>query len=458
VSPLLLAAVALADEPSPADVYPGLVEKELQIEKEKLASIPSMALLPSVPRTAMPTFADTSNSSWSDLLSVGVAVSDDDDLEAGLDISPLALAGTDGNAGNLRLSVGALAEGTRLGLAWPLDLVQPNVGAAVDEPKWTPRVESAQRQALLGLTKDWTDACEGFLGADRVAMASPGGLDAAWTEVRDGCRGQAQVGVVGIVATMERVLTDEKKEHAGKSDPAWDAFVAKVKTHVTALGNYDPAYVRSKDKMEEAYQQLAWKGLRLRLTPAFSADLAPVVWGYNPDPDTPLDKGGLARWSGGLSLGLAERRTTFDVGGSYAVEGSGDDAVSSVTPSVSVSWLAGALDNDAIVDKDGDIRLAEKQDASNTDAELPPRWYVGVTAKVKVLTAPDDTHLTPIDSFELTPYADFHVTDKLAFRLGVPIKGESATRDADTEADPPVTEETGLQVSVPVMLMTVLEL
>ncbi|HEX2869894.1 MAG TPA: hypothetical protein VHP33_01535, partial [Polyangiaceae bacterium] len=126
-----------------------------------------------------------------------------------------------------------------------------------------------------------------------------------------------------------------------------------------------------------------------------------------------------------------------------------DDFGVYVAPSISVSFVLGSLSADALY-KEGKLNVV--------DGKVPPRLVAGLNADLEYAFDPPASQATHVNKFGATAFVDFLFTKELAFRLGIPVKAQIVTREADDKAVPKVTEKKGLQWSVPVFLTSAIKM
>lgn len=461
--PLLLLITA-ASAMTPAEAFQKLSDSDLEVAVTQLKKgLPSKTpAAPPAPWSVMSSFADTSGASWSELLSAAVSVSDEDDVEAGLDIQPFALAGMDGPIAGATVHFAALEDGTRLGVAVPLkhgrSFSLADLGLV--------QQHSAEAEAKIAATNaayrtDWVAACDAIMAS---GITPTDGAGRFWDEARRTCSNPAPGDTFeGHVGSIETFFATQEKDVA--NDPEKAASLAGLKVaadpiikRVRATDGVPFLEGVTSEKVEAAYQQAVWDSVRVHITPAARLSLAPLRWGYNPAPDTPLESGTLNELAAGVEIGVTRRRTTLALALEASSAGMGADAARTLAPTLSFAFLGGSLGDDPIVKEDGTVALRKKQDLTKAGPELGPHWSLGVNAGFAYLLNSDASHLSPFESVECTPFVDLHPSSTLAFRLGVPLKGETVTREADDTTDPPTTEESGLQFSVPVFLVTSLSI
>ena len=201
--------------------------------------------------------------------------------------------------------------------------------------------------------------------------------------------------------------------------------------------------------ISSALADYAWNSAAYRFGASFTLETFANAFGFNPTPDDPLTKGQPARVEGRLEgarvtgpfelhlgAGLGKSREALD-----------DPYELYVAPSFSAALVVASLSGEPL-ELDGKL--------NDVDGKAPPRLAIGLDAEVQYTFEPPASQSTHIDKVKLSLFFDFLFSEDLGFRVGVPLQGKIATREAD--AEPPVAEKKALQWSVPVFLTSVLKM
>lgn len=383
---------------------------------------------------------------------LAAAISTDaEGTEAGITVSPAKLFGDETSAlAGLTLTVASLEEGgARGGVGWThaLDASLEPDELELEQCDVTPVLEAARK-----LRDPYLVLCSRAPFSAYPAGDSPSLLEAqkTWVGVALAC-GRPD----GIPSTFSTTLVDELQtgdqlfvrirdlvaaskgivelDAARAALENWDDFASKTSCH-------------SDEQVAEAVADALWDRARAKFGVAIHGDMFARLYGFKPDPDEALPRGELKAAEAHLEAEFALRRYTLTVGfgAGYSREEPGDDFERTLAPNIGLRMLITRLDDKAL-------------ETAILDEDAPV-LALGLTASGKRTLDKPDNQETAWTEVEVTAFADFKVSKELAFRIGVPLKAELATREADDDAMPPVAEKKGLQWSLPVFVATVLKL
>lgn len=382
-----------------------------------------------------------------------------DGAEAGLSVAPLALAGLDQSPSQINLTLAALEDSkTEIGVGYVYQegwnpLTPMDIGLPACE--FDAKREKALREAIEALRFSLEDACQAMNEIDAIPNI---GTSAARSEALGVCRGtdNSAMEMGHLMALIQKSVTDARASaariEAGRR-------LHRVESSFLALDKFLEAKLPAPDcytdkQFDEAAVRAGYEARRLRAGVGGHVDLFPWTFGYNPDPNKKLSAGEVSRWvlniEGAWVTGVFEARLGFGFGRSRAdLE---ESLRSFIAPSVSLASTVASLSGEPLYkkDEDGERKL------NVVNGALPPRLVIGLDGQMEYALQRADTQRTSIQKVVVTAFADFRISDKLGFRLGAPLTGELVTREAST--DPPVTEETDIQWSIPVSVTTILKL
>lgn len=209
----------------------------------------------------------------------------------------------------------------------------------------------------------------------------------------------------------------------------------------------------SDEALAEAVRKYAWRNPRWTVGADALIELFPFRSGFNPDPETPLPKGELAKWSASVAASYGCGRWASKVGAVVNQERSAPDdsfEMLGLGPTVGLSFVLGTLSNAPLVDENGDITLK--------DGGLPPRLIVGLDGSAIFAVKRPESQPSILDNLKLTSWMELRFTEKLAIRVGIPFETTTVQRDENADVDPPVPELRKRQYSVPAFVQTVLKI
>lgn len=287
-------------------------------------------------------------------------------------------------------------------------------------------------------------ACGGSIPADVAATWDPLKLDDLVKANRDA----NLISHVDAVVVLANTASSQPPEIANR----FSALEFPLKRLADMRQEMTQTSCLKEDQITKAAVQAKWTMPTLTLGFSARADFYPLKFGF--DPKDEFGPNRLAEHEERVELRYSAGRLSLS--GGVGVKGRRDDnpdpVVTSLRPAIGVQWVVGRLDGKVLYDDKGRIAVRES-------GALPPLFVLGLDAVFgfTVRNRPESQE-GGIDELGITLYADFRVNEDVAFRLGVPLKAEIATREADMMMLPPVTEKKALQVTLPVFLGTVLEL
>lgn len=203
--------------------------------------------------------------------------------------------------------------------------------------------------------------------------------------------------------------------------------------------------------IKAAYANYRWNQTRTRWGILFFGDFFPWTSGFVPDPAKPPPNGESEQRQVRGEFGVTKGRfdLTSGVGWGKVRDARDKPLRAALFPSFAVSMAAFTLGGQALVLPDGTPNL----DAAG---KLPPHAVVGLNFKGTLLTGDRPAgQTTAWQSFELTPFFDFKVTDKLAFRIAAPVRAKLAARAEDKGKM--IAAQQSLQWTVPFSVAAVIK-
>jgi hypothetical protein len=236
----------------------------------------------------------------------------------------------------------------------------------------------------------------------------------------------------------------EGEAHASALRKKYTEPLNRLKAFRDVIPGLDGCYTDQQIADQYVRKQFAQEDWRAGV--GVNLDFLPLLWGFQPDPATPLSKGSLMRlevrgeaserhgqleWY--VALGLGGQRSKAD-----------DDLRFFLSPTIGASWLLGTIGREPLHDSKGELNLV--------NGTLPPHVTVGFSALVDITPSPVATQKNNVDQVELIAYADFVFTKELALRVSVPVTAKLVTRTKD-QGGP----ESALQWSAPVSVFAVVK-
>jgi hypothetical protein len=216
----------------------------------------------------------------------------------------------------------------------------------------------------------------------------------------------------------------------------------------------DPTDCYSSKEIGKAFLRKSWTTTRHRIGVSGNIDLFPRVWGFNPDESTELPGGEFNEWKvrAEYAQSAGGGEVTVSAGFGQKREKVGDDLEGTVTIAGSIVGFAHAVTLKPLFE-DGALNV-------DNDGELPPYFTVGADLKVELATDPPESQDTfaNLSGLEASVFIDFHMNEKLGFRVGLPLEATLATREPDDMAMPPVVERRAVQWTIHPVVATVLTL
>lgn len=401
------------------------------------------------------------------------ARSDLSNVEAGASIAPFALLGSP-NAPGFRLTAAALKEDkVRFGTGYTWDswrplltLTQLGLSACVFDDK----AEQDLRSRLDLLKPRYETVCarlvepirsEDLAGSQPQETAVNASL---WTSARVAC-GLAPLDPAATPLakrgpkeglTMVEALANIRLavEAAARRNATLAATVASSKFEMDELKAFlvpQSTQCRTTAQIREAFLRTQWSRTRRKIGLAFTVDLFPRRYGFNPetDPAKELPHGEVNKLLFSSEISWARRRTEWAIGAGLtrSRETHMAEMTTSIAPSLSLSWAAFGLAGHPITVK-GLPNLS--------NGKLPPHAVLGLKASAEIAFDPPDSQTTSFNSVSILPFADFKITEKLTFRVGIPVRAEIKRRAPST--NPPLPEQRSLQWTVPFSIATLVKL
>lgn len=411
-----------------------------------------------------------------------------DGTVAGVSVAPLALAGVDTGPSDVTVTLAALEEGrTRLGLAWA---IQSGLGLSpgalgLEKCKLEGDALKDYRRKLDQVRLAHEDVCQRFFSGLIPQPPEPTSGDSdskrlarmrkMWEEVRYSCG-------FGTTPAPQEAQTRCKKEFTFKDAllrawallefrrerleqmrdegvPGAEESLRELTEQMEAAENslrfYDPGSDRyfeepgvtschSDEDISRAYTRTVWSQTRYTGGAAALVEAFPQRFGFNPEPDTALPSGEVAKWEARVEGALQSGRLQLVAGAGVGVEREKftDDFVTVVSPSLAIAYVLGSLSSEPLF-KNGQLHVLK-------EGKLPPRLSIGLDASTQLSIDRPETQRKLVREFRAALFFDFIFTDKLSFRLGIPVEAETVTRESDDVSD--------LQWSIPVFVQTALEL
>jgi len=384
--------------------------------------------------------------------------------EAGVALAPFVLAGSCTLTG-LELQLAALKDDVvRAGVSYTWDRTPP-LREAWRDPAQCPAPKDAELDELL------VPAHAFFLDACLTVLANPAALGNAGQllPVQAGQVACGHTPAAGAPAIPPFASLGEAIEQVASAiaivaktedvSPATRSQAIRLGPQAIPFEAWEPRATCHDAKFVEArFEQLYWSQPRTKIALAATVDRFSKKFGFSPD-GSELSGGQVGTWT--VSLAFSHTRSGVEWGFGAGIGQSraafADKLATTVSPSFSVAKAFTLLSSKPLRDKDGGYNV-DKDGA-------PPHLVLGLSTAVEIATDPPAIRTTRWNSVKVQPYLDFFVTDKLSFRLGIPIKGaivERKEKVKDLTATPPVPEtvpgQKSLQWTVPVSLVTVLKL
>lgn len=482
----LLLVAATAHAQTPQAVFRSGVDAHVAAVRSGFTSPPPDAATSRVVREAQRDVAgvlagssdktlDEENASAITKLASVAIKTDIEDTEAGVSIAPLAFfQGARPFARNTTLTIAALKDDKfRAGLSTAIPL-RPETLTFPDLPvKACAFDEAAYREKLDDLSLDYRAVCDAVStvaypdgaepdnmrwvrGAIACAREIPADVAAKWrstTPLADVVSSNRQANLIAHVTAVIAFAVwarDKAPPQLGTCVMCMTPSIERLQKMQTAP---TPTSCLSKEAIAQAVARARWEISTLTLGASVRGDFFPIKTGFNPDEANALPHGNIAETELRFELRHTRCRVSWNlgVGGKASREKVGDDLIGAVRPSASLSVVAARLDG-------GDV-YEGTQLAVRDDGSLPPYLVLGLETTVgwTVHNKPASQE-SSFAEVAITGFVDFRVSSDIAFRIGIPVKAEIVTREANDKKDPPIVEKKALQWTVPVFLTTVLEI
>jgi hypothetical protein len=404
-----------------------------------------------------PTLTTANATTASELAQAAISTSVDG-ADAGITVSPLALFGMQASAFQLSATLAALKGGTtRVVGAATYQMHKQRVD--IDDCK--PVDESHLRVEALAIHDGYKQACDAITMLGTLPLLG---------DAENQRRGEHMIAAAryacGLEPSMPRTVSSGQTIllHAideittmyaplvAASQDALQAKLAALQTAKNALGTKKAGFAEchTADEIGNTAVRTAWKAHIVRIGVSIREDRAQRVFGFNPDPSKPLSDGRLLDGEVRAELSYSHERiqVALGVGGGEGRIALTDPLLRYVSPAFSAAVIVGSLTSESLMDGNH-VRVV--------NGALPPRFVVGVDALLQYVPSPPDTY-EKLKKLAVTAYGDFRFTDKLAFRVGVPLTADLVTREADDTKMPPITAKHALQWTIPVFVATVIKL
>ena len=172
-------------------------------------------------------------------------------------------------------------------------------------------------------------------------------------------------------------------------------------------------------------------------------DLFNVMWGFNPDSDKELPDGDISKWQIRSEYAYKEPRMEHILGVGFGKSRKelGDELQDFISVSYAFDYLTCRIVGDNFL---------------NDKGKLNPHLIVGIEFLLDLSLDHPESQKNALEKCSTLFHADFIFTEKLSFRLGIPIQGEISVRKKNEGEG--IEEKRELQWSVPIFLTTVLKM
>lgn len=411
-----------------------------------------------------------------------VAIKTDlDDTEAGVSIAPLVLLGmTYPTARSANLTLASLKDDVlRIGATfehrWESDAISPEA-LGMQSCNFNP---TTYRNDVLGYVSYYEVLCTQIANAPYPEDPKQ---TATWVQATASCgiaipdtiaRAKSTLDSGRVVENSEIIVATHQPDLTAKITAViklWEALppapAAVAATTSTALGKLKEYRDKIPSKwgcitgeaLVKAAIRYKWMNRKRSLGFSARADFHPYKFGFNPDANEDpsknkdLPKGEVAEAELRTEIRHSRRKLTWTagIGTKWAREGNRGDYTVSARPSAGFQYVVRRLDRGKL-EEDGSIALTK-------DNKLPPHLVVGTDVLIGIpFYHKPKSQTSDLDEVTITLFADFRVTEAIAFRIGIPLKAKLATRKDDTATETNEAKK-ALQWTVPVFLATVLEI
>lgn len=395
--------------------------------------------------------------------------------EAGVSVAPFGLKDPEAGQG-FNLTLAALEkEITRIGASYSIDLTPAllspsDIGLAVC--KFDEKARKELNDSLDALAKSFEAVCRTVAplisepeAKDEHGKPNSGPL-IEWHSARVACGLEKSdpllnpgpehglrltLALVNLVSAIQ-YEGGRKGHRAPEKLREFEAAVKERETDIASLRVFDLPTGEScyTDKqLETKFLQKRWETRKTRLGFSLVGEFFPRKEGFNPDASTPLPKGQASKWQGRAEISIEQRQTNVTLG--LGVGKSREDLKSPLrrflSPAFSISRGALSLSSDPVV-KDDQLNVK--------NGKIPPSLVIGLNVGAEIALEKPSSQTSRFNKFEIMPFADFKISDKLSVRLGLPYKGAIQVRKADEAKG--ITENRGLQRSLPFSILSVIKL
>jgi hypothetical protein len=455
-------------QPAPIDLASDAFDKNLEAHEDRIQQhyLPVWTTEVDVAISATPELAPLGPANAATAASrLAAAVSTDvEGAEAGVTFSPAKLAGDVYSAlAGINITIASLEHGgARGGVGWAHAWNPKLELSELELPRCdaTPAIEAAR-----ALRDHYVRICEGIPLVPYPTGPSTPDLAKAqrkWIGIALAC---GQEDRLDPVRRSERVRVAQieglSQEYVG-GDPLYLRVrdLVDAATGIDALDQSRKAlekwretpYSRTscyndektRKSVTEAVARALWQHPRMKLGISAHADMFPLQFGFNPEADhePALPLGELEALQLHLEAEYTLGPTTLTLGasGGYSREGHTDKLGRALAPNIGLRVVLARLDHKSIRDTPPD--------------GTTPVVAIGATARGERTLDKEDIQEGPWNEVEVKVFADFKVSEKLEFRVGVPLSAKLEPRKDDSGTE----VKRGLQWSVPVFVATVLKL
>lgn len=385
--------------------------------------------------------------------------------EAGVVVSPFALKNPAHRLAGFSLTLAALKdEKVRAGAGFSSTAGRRLDVTDLDLPKCDDFADFERK--LKYFEPVWDDACR--LGIDLLPSPPPpkpsdtpadiARVRNRWTMAREACGNPPPAGQAGALLPtttlieVRHAMVETLK--AADNDPAQHAAISGLtserREELKAFKQVTYVSCHTDKEYRDAFAKAAWARTTVRFGALAKADFFPRHSGFNPDTSKPLSRGETGTWQIHGDLEVARARTTFVVGLGYGKtrEDFNKPLYAWIGPSASISAVAFGLGSKPLLTKEGLPNL--------DDGNLPPHALLGLNLRTELSSgARPDGQTTAIRLLEVTPFLDFKISDKIAFRVAAPIAGKLAVREENK--DKGIAAQRSLQWTTPFAFTTVVK-
>ena len=462
-SPTVCPSVATERDTRRRETFECLRGELLQITKTNLDKEAHLVPRPSAP-VRMSALEPENAAASIERLALGLKT-DVEGAEAGVVVSPFALKNPANGLAGLSLTLAALKnEKVRAGVG-----VSSTAGRRLDVTDLElPKCDDAAdfEQKLKFLEPVWDDVCR--YGIDLLhspAPPRPSGtqVDIArmrnrWAMAREACGNPLPAGQASALLPtttlieVRHAMVETLK--AADNDSAQHMIISGLtpgrREELKAFKQITYVSCHTDEEYREAFARAVWTHTAVRLGALARADFFPRHSGFNPDPSKPLSNGQTETWEIRGDLEIERAGSTLVVGLGYGRtrEEFNKPLYAWIGPSASFSAVAFGLGSRPLLTKEGLPSL--------DDGKLPPHALVGLNVRTEFSSgARPAGQTTAVRLLEVTPFLDFKISEKIAFRVAAPIAGKLAVREEDKEKG--IAAQRSLQWTIPFAFTTVVK-